>query len=155
MDAVTPLTAPPGEATVKAPPSLAGKTATYVRIEAGGVSSNIVVMPVSPTAPALYTADGSGFGQSLAYNEDGSLNSTDNPAQRGSLVTLLINAFGSLPDLAVFINSYALGVDGQVVDDMFRVRVHLPDQPPGVRLSPVWVQVAGVRSQPGVYVAVK
>jgi hypothetical protein len=119
------------------------------------VFSNPVVMPAAPAAPALYTADGSGVGQAQVLNEDGTPNSDGNPVLAGSIVTISVNAFGDIGSLAVFINSYALGVDGRVVDDIFQVRVRVPEQPNGIRLSPVRVEIDGASSQTGVFVAVK
>jgi uncharacterized protein (TIGR03437 family) len=47
-------------------------------------------VPVAVTSPGLFTIDGSGAGQAVAYNEDGTANSPQNPAQRGSGVTLYV-----------------------------------------------------------------
>ena len=44
---------------------------------------------LAATAPALFTADASGKGQALAYNQDGSLNGAGHPAAAGSSVTFL------------------------------------------------------------------
>ena len=51
---------------------------------------------VWPTAPGLFTADGSGAGQLDARNADGSANSQANPAQAGSVVSILMTGAGAL-----------------------------------------------------------
>ncbi len=56
-------------------------------------------------APSIFTANGSGFGQAAALNQDGSLNSASNPAPRGSILTLFGTGSGltnpEFPDGAV------------------------------------------------------
>ncbi len=44
--------------------------------------------------PAIFTIDGSGRGPAAALNEDGSLNSEDNPAKVGSIIVLYITGAG-------------------------------------------------------------
>jgi hypothetical protein len=56
-----------------------------------GARSNEVVMRTGPAELALYSADDSGTGQVLALNEDGTLNSPEHPARRGTIVTLPAN----------------------------------------------------------------
>jgi uncharacterized protein (TIGR03437 family) len=61
---------------------------THVQVEYQGVRSDPVAFAVSPTAPALFTADFSGRGQGAILNQDGSPNSTTAPAAAGSVVVL-------------------------------------------------------------------
>jgi uncharacterized protein (TIGR03437 family) len=141
---------------VKAPSSIAGKNVVMVHVDAAGIASNSMVMPVAVAAPALYTADSSGVGQGTVYNEDGSANSVTNPAARGSTVTILLNGVGDLP-LNVSITLGAPVVDMHVVGDVTRVSVRVPDistQSP-LLFCPVTVEAGGVRSQPAVFVVVK
>jgi uncharacterized protein (TIGR03437 family) len=141
---------------VKAPPSIAGKNVVMVHVDAAGIASNSMVMPVAVAAPAVYTADGSGVGQATVYNEDGSANSGTNPAARGSTVTILLNGVADLP-LNVSITFGAQLVNAQVVGDVTRVSVRVPDistQSP-LLFCPVTVEAGGVRSQPAVFVVVK
>src|SRR5260221_11504376 len=53
------------------------------------------------TTPALFTADSSGVGQALIINEDGSANSTTNPAPRGSYVTAFLTGEGQIDPAGV------------------------------------------------------
>jgi uncharacterized protein (TIGR03437 family) len=155
-DPVTPLQSATGELVVKAPPSIAGKNVVMVHVDAAGVASNSMVMPVAVAAPALYTVDASGVGQAVAFNEDGSANSVTNPTARGSTVTILLNGVADLP-FNVSITLGAQLVTAQVVGDMTRVSVRVPDistQAP-LLFCPVTVEAGGVRSQPAVFVVVK
>lgn len=52
------------------------------------------MLAVQPVDLGLLSADGSGQGQAYARNEDGSLNSTNNPAKGGSLVTFYATGLG-------------------------------------------------------------
>jgi uncharacterized protein (TIGR03437 family) len=49
---------------------------------------------VLPSRPGIFSLDGSGYGQSLILNEDGSANSPANPAPRGSIITLYATGGG-------------------------------------------------------------
>ncbi len=76
------------------PYALAGKTQTQIQVQSGGQMSNPVWCPVAPTSPGIYTADGSGSGLALAFNQDGSQNSPSNPAPTGSTVTFFATGVG-------------------------------------------------------------
>jgi uncharacterized protein (TIGR03437 family) len=51
-------------------------------------------MPVLASRPGIFSLDASGQGQGAILNEDGSLNSPSNPAQRGSIVTIYATGGG-------------------------------------------------------------
>ena len=155
-EAAMPRSLADNELTVLAPPGIDGATVMSVHVEAGGSVSNTILMPVAASAPALYTSDGSGVGQSAIYNEDGSPNSAENPAARGSIVTILANALGRAGSpTAVFLDTHVAGHSSRGTREVHKVLARVPDVAPGVLFSPVWVETGGVRSQSGVYVAVK
>jgi uncharacterized protein (TIGR03437 family) len=70
------------------PYSVASQPSVDLQVEFLGSRSDVVTVPVLPSRPGIFTEDGSGWGQALLLNEDGSLNSPSNPAQRGSVLTL-------------------------------------------------------------------
>jgi uncharacterized protein (TIGR03437 family) len=72
---------------VVAPGSIAGKTATTIETRHDGAIRAASVVPVTVAAPALFTTR-NGAGPAVALNEDGSVNSANNPAARGSIVVL-------------------------------------------------------------------
>jgi len=65
----------------------AGPT-TQVVVSSQGQSSLPMTIPVTPATPALFSLDGTGSGPGAILNQDGTPNSTDNPANRGSVVVL-------------------------------------------------------------------
>ncbi len=95
----------------------------------------------------LYTLHGTGYGEALVLHEDGSVNSQNNPAPRGSVVTFLVNGVGPLraeggsvvpPEpLEVYVaGAYAQGVDAQLLPvaglagRVLRLKVYVPEPPP-------------------------
>ncbi len=47
-----------------------------------------MAIPVAAAAPGLFSANFSGSGAAVAFNQDGTLNSAANPAAKGSVVVL-------------------------------------------------------------------
>ena len=159
------------------PWSLAAKQTTQVVIEYLGVRSNPVNMPVTPTSPALFTADGSGTGQGLIFNESGLSNAAFLPAPKGSTIVLyftgggvmspggvdgkIAGTLGSGPvqPVSVLMDGIAcevLQVGNALgeVTGMVQASVRVP---PGVRNGsavPVQVTVGGVTSQLGVVISI-
>lgn len=71
-----------------APYEIAGKTSTQVVVTYNGQSSAPLTVPVAATAPGLYSANFTGSGPAVAFNQDNSQNSATNPAAAGSIVVL-------------------------------------------------------------------
>jgi uncharacterized protein (TIGR03437 family) len=67
---------------------------TFLSIETGGQTIWPVKLPVAPAQPGVFTVDGSGRGQAAALNQDGSVNSSTNPALRGSIVSVFMSGVG-------------------------------------------------------------
>jgi uncharacterized protein (TIGR03437 family) len=77
-----------------APAGIAGQGITRVQVSIDGALSNILNVPVAPTALGLLAADGSGTGLANSQNSDGTRNSESNPAARGSVVTIFLTGAG-------------------------------------------------------------
>jgi len=91
------------------PYAVAGRPSVGVQVEYKGVRSDVITMPVLASRPGIFTLDASGGGQGAVLNEDGSLNSPANPAQRGSIVTVYATGGGeAAPGI----------VDGQILSDV-------------------------------------
>jgi uncharacterized protein (TIGR03437 family) len=77
-------------------------SSTSMTVEAGGVQSDSVLMPVAQAVPAIFTIDGSGVGQAVVLNQDYSVNSVSNPAARGSYIMIYAEGAGlmtpAMPD---------------------------------------------------------
>jgi Beta-propeller repeat len=65
-----------------------------LRVSNNGTESNFIYAPAAAAAPAIYSVDGSGFGQGYILNSDGTLNSSSNPAAPGSAITIFVTAPG-------------------------------------------------------------
>ncbi len=76
------------------PFEVAGKSNTQVQLDYLGALSNAVSVPVTAVAPGLFTSDFSGTGQGFIMNQDGSINSAANPADRNSIVSLYATGAG-------------------------------------------------------------
>ncbi|QOY90497.1 SBBP repeat-containing protein [Paludibaculum fermentans] len=89
------------------PFGLTGDRATIV-VTRDGLGSAPIDVALTPTAPGLFTTDGSGQGQARAENEDGTTNTVDNAAEHGHPIILHATGAGIMtPALA----------DGQLVTD--------------------------------------
>jgi astacin len=78
------------------PGNVSGKTSTTMRLERNGVLGAGITFSVQETFPGIFTADVSGKGPIVAINEDSSLNSPDNPAAPGSVVSFYVTGGGLL-----------------------------------------------------------
>jgi len=81
---------------IVAPFSLQPGTKTAIRVTSAGVVSDPVTMDVFGTAPAIVTQNASGTGVAKAVNQDGSMNSAQNPAAKGSYVALYATGLGTV-----------------------------------------------------------
>lgn len=77
-----------------APVEISGQSSTAVEVNINGSASNVLSVSVAPTALGLLSSDGSGKGPANARNLDGTLNSANNPAPRGSAVTIFFTGAG-------------------------------------------------------------
>jgi uncharacterized protein (TIGR03437 family) len=113
------------------PYALGEGSSVEVQVEYNGALSNVVTVPLLPARPGVFTLDGSGFGQGAILNEDGSMNSPANPAERGSVITIYATGEGLTEPVAV---------DGLV----------LSDAPPRPRLPvSVWFELGPGRGDFG------
>ena len=97
---------------------------THVQVEYQGALSDLLVVPITATAPGLFTANASGTGQGSILNQDQSINSASNPAASGSIVVLWATGEG-LTDPP--------GVDGRPAVGVYPVP-----------LAPVTVDIGGL-----------
>jgi uncharacterized protein (TIGR03437 family) len=169
------LYATPGQVGAVAPYEVAGGSQQVV-VQSAGAASAPVAVAVAPTAPGVFTADGSGRGQAAAVNQDGTQNSTAAPAAAGSVLSLYATGEGQtlpagvdgklgaspLPQPVAAVTATIGGVAAQVryaggapglIAGVMQVNVVVPA---GVsRTAAVVLTVGGVASQGGVTVAVR
>ncbi len=70
------------------PYEVAGQSTVQVVAQYGGQSSAPITVNVNPSAPGLFSADYTGRGQGAIYNQDGTPNSSSNPAHPGDIIVL-------------------------------------------------------------------
>ncbi len=85
------------------PYSLAGRASSRMSVEYNNVVSTSLEPRIVDTAPGIFTTDGR---QVAMFNQDGSYNSSANPAVVGSVVVLYVTGEGS---------TNPAGVDGEVI----------------------------------------
>ena len=73
-------------------------------IPISGAASNTVVVATNTYSPGLFSSDGTGTGQGVILNQDGSLNSPSNPAKPGDRITIFATGVGPVS----FTNGYAV-----------------------------------------------
>ncbi len=77
-----------GQINAIAPYALYTKDAATVEVHYNGVISNVVPVDVSPTSPGIFSQSSGGSGPGAILNEDHSLNTTVNPAAKGTIISL-------------------------------------------------------------------
>ncbi|HTS47585.1 MAG TPA: putative Ig domain-containing protein, partial [Bryobacteraceae bacterium] len=110
-----------GQVSAIVPYEIAGNATTSVFAEYLGRRSSALAIPVAASAPGIFVLNSSGQGAIL--NQDGSVNSTTNPAAPGTIVSIFATGEGQ---------TNPAGVDGFVAQGA----VAMP-------LLPVTVQIAG------------
>jgi uncharacterized protein (TIGR03437 family) len=71
-----------------------GGSSVSIQIKYAGQTSSAFPLTTTGTAPALFTQNGLGTGPAAALNADLSLNSSSNPASRGSMVVIYLTGEG-------------------------------------------------------------
>jgi uncharacterized protein (TIGR03437 family) len=134
---------------------------------------------LAPTAPAIFASGQNGSGQGAILNQDLSVNSSNNPAARGSVIaiygtgegqTLPAGITGSVtsttPNFPSFVAPVTVTVGGQpaqvvysgeapgLVAGVFQVNVFVPNNV-ATGNQPVQVSIGGVQSPNVITVAIK
>jgi len=160
------------------PARIAGQPLTEVQVEYAGRRSHVVAVPVLTTRPGIFTVDFTGRGQARAVNhEDNTLNSPENPARRGSYVSLFGTSGGPLSPpceegriadgrqplqlpVAVAIGgvpaevTYAGSSQGSVMG-LLQIDFKIPESAPHGDAVPLWVAIGDVAAPEGATLAVR
>ena len=89
----------PNQATVVIPmgaPTSGTAEVQVVRVSTGQILGDSPV-PMAPVSPGLFTVNAQGFGQLMAVNDDGTMNSANSPVARGHVVSLFGTGPGVIP----------------------------------------------------------
>ncbi len=117
------------------PYEVAGQTSAQVQVLYNGETVMNVQVSLVAASPALFTVS-SGMGQAVAVNEDGSLNSDQNPALRGSIVVLYATGGGQ---------NQPAGVTGQASQAPFGI----PQLPVSLTVAGITADILWAGSAPG------
>ena len=155
-----------------------------VSVQSGSATSNPFLAPFLPTGPGIFSADGSGQGRAYILNADGTLNSPTNPTKAGAEITIYATGVGhmtftqgyAVTDSPVIVAVAGFGAPGIAavygpVDgfpgNVYRISVYMPNPAafassnPNLAnfafapMTPITIQVNGVTSQNGLWVAVE
>jgi uncharacterized protein (TIGR03437 family) len=166
-----------GQVSAVIPLRVDGRSTTDLVVSNGGQTSSTSTLAVSGSAPGVFTMDSSGSGAGAILNQDGTLNSSVNPASPGSVVVLFLTGAGEtdppgtegmlstdvLATLALPVSVAIGGEPAQVIyagsvpgliAGVAQVNVVVPE---GVSLGevPVIVRIGNVTSQSGVTLSVQ
>lgn len=96
VDAYAPLTfVGAGQINAVVPYDVAGLSSVNVQVQYSGQASDAVDLQVAPTAPGIFTANGSGVGPGAIFNQDGmTVNGPSHPQSRGGYVTVFATGEG-------------------------------------------------------------
>jgi uncharacterized protein (TIGR03437 family) len=77
------------------PFEVSGRSSVWIEVEPNGVRSDAVKASVMPTSPGIFGTEDGRFSRWVAMlNEDGTRNSAQNPARRGSVVAMWATGLG-------------------------------------------------------------
>ena len=167
------------QTTVIVPYDVDGKTSVNVVIVFQGSESDPVSIPVMDTWPGIFAANATGSGQGAILNQDGSINSPQNPADRGSVISIFITGAGqtipmgdegalndpdNLPQPIAPVNVRIGGADGMVefvgggpgqVAGFIQINVRINANITPGSAVPIEVEVGGIPAQTTITVAVQ
>jgi 6-phosphogluconolactonase len=167
-----------GQVMAVVPYAVNGNPSTQVQVSYQGQTSSAVAVPVAIAAPGIFTVDGSGSGQGMISNEDGTANAPGNPASVGS--TVLVSATGEgqtmpsgvdgkpgdspAPVPIQPVTATVGGLDAQVTSaggisgmaaGFFQVAVQIPDGVTTGDAVPIVLTIGGITSQTNVTLAIQ
>jgi uncharacterized protein (TIGR03118 family) len=79
---------------IQIPYEVAGSSSASVVLTTGGQTTAAFTVPVRAVSPGIFTINFTGSGQAVALNADGTVNSSTNPAVRGTSVTIFATGEG-------------------------------------------------------------
>lgn len=92
------------------PYGVSGAKSTVVQLEYSGRKSNAITLPVVATSPGIFTVSATGSGAAVAFSEDGTLNTSDAPSAKDSIVVLYATGEGE---------TIPAGTDGKPAADVY------------------------------------
>ena len=160
------------------PYTIAGRFNTRMQVEYQGVRSNVVELRVVDAAPGVFTLGSTGAGQGAILNQNFSVNGPANPVPRGSVVMIYATGEGATTPagvdglvtgsvLRLALQTVSVTIAGQTADVLYagsapglvsgvvQINARVPASVTPGSTAPVFVTIAGARSQTGVTMAVQ
>ena len=85
-----------GQVSAAVPFGLESQSTVAIVVDFAGQKSVAITIPVLQASPGIFTQNSSGRGSASALNQNGTLNSSANPARKGSVVVLYGTGFGRM-----------------------------------------------------------
>jgi len=126
------------------PFGVGGSSQAKVQLRYDDLAPVEATVGVTGAVPGIFTIDSTGIGQAAALNQDGTVNSSSNPAPRGSIVTIWATGLGLLTP------PYP---DGQIVSSALSKLVDVPG-PFAVRVSGSSAEIQYIGQAPGMVAGV-
>jgi uncharacterized protein (TIGR03437 family) len=135
---------------VQVPNDLAGATQATLTVTVNGRSSDPVTLRVQPARPGLFPR---------IWNQDGTINSPENPAAPNSIIVLYATGQGAtapatlrIADLEapILFQGAPSGTSG-----VLQVNARVPERAPSANDAPVVLSIGTISSQPGVRLAIR
>ncbi len=130
-----------GQVSTIVPFAISGRATTQMTVENNGSVSSAITIPVTTSAPAVFTMGGKGSGLGAILNQDGSVNSPSNLAAKGSIITLYATGAGETDPP---------GIDGMVAGEV----LPKPILPVSVTIAGQVAQVTYAGAAPGLVAGV-
>ncbi len=151
---------------------------TTIQVRYNGVAGNTVTVPVVESAPGIFTQQ-YGPGQVWMVNQDGTINSSSNPAARNSYVTFWVTGQGAVdmpppdgtqptgppyptPVLPVSVSLGGVAVstanvvfEGLVYSGEMQINLLIPTDAPSGNAVPLVVSVGSASSRPDATIAIR
>ena len=167
-----------GQINVLVPFNVSGLQNTTIQVQYNGMAGNSVTVPVVPSSPGIFTQQ-YGPGQVWMVNQDGTFNSSSNPAARNSYVAFWVTGQGAvntpLPDgtqpsgppyptpiLSVSVSLGGVAVptaniafDGLVYSGEMQINLLIPANAPTGSAIPLVVTIGGASSRSDATIAIR
>jgi len=150
---------------------------SQVVVQYSAEASAPVSVPVAAASPAVFSSSGLGKGPGAILNDDGTVNSPNNPAAPGSVITLYATGLGQTtppgqdgtvassvlpaPNLPVSVDIGGLpafvlyaGAAPDLAEGIFQINVRVPELLPSCDGTVIYVQAGGIMGAPGIWLAV-
>ena len=155
-----------------------GKSATQMQVNRGGETIATLSLLVSSAEPAVFTLDSSGIGSGAVLNQDTTINTPSNPANKGSIISVFATGAGqtdppgvngelagdSLPKPLLPVSVQIDGLDAEVryvgaapglVSGVLQVNCIIPNNTHSGYSIPVQLVIGEARSPTGVTIAIR